>query len=129
MPRDPSMITGLSFAKSARAHVGNELVRRLRVHEHRVPARVGQVVDVRRPAHSARHGLVRVERGRGLKRVLGELVAHVGRLKPARNECVEQEEMRRRVLREHDRLPAQVAHRLDRLSADDAVAAVRPVDC
>ena len=36
--------------------------------------------------------------------------------------------MRRRVLRQHDFLAAQVGHGLDRLADHDAVAAVRPVD-
>ena len=57
--------------------------------------------------------LVRVERRRGLEGVLRELVLHVRRLQPAADQRVEQEEVRRRVLREHDGLAAQVGHRLD----------------
>ena len=76
----------------------------------------------------AGQALVGVERRGGLERVLRELELHFRRLHAAVDQRVQQEEVRRRVLREHDRLAAQVGHRLDRVADDDAVAAVRPVD-
>ena len=72
--------------------------------------------------------LVGVEGGGGLEGVLRELELDFRRLHAAVDQRVQHEEVRRRVLREDDRLPAQVGHRLDRLAHDDAVAAVRPVD-
>ena len=71
--------------------------------------------------------LVRVERGGRLEGVLGELELHLRRLDAGVDQRIEHEEVRRRVLREHHRLPAQVGHRLDGVAHDDAVAAVRPV--
>ena len=56
------------------------------------------------------------------------LNSHFRRLHAGVDQRVQHEEVRRRVLRQHHRLAAQVRHRLDRLADDDAVAAVRPVD-
>ncbi len=70
----------------------------------------------------------RVERRRRLEGVLGELELDLGGLHAGVDQRVEDEELRRRVLRQHDRLAAQVGHRLDVVAHDDAVAAVRPVD-
>ena len=72
--------------------------------------------------------LVGVERGGGLEGVLRELELDFRRLHAGGDQHVQHEELRRRVLREHDRLAAQVGHRLDRVADDDAVAAVGPVD-
>ena len=72
--------------------------------------------------------LVGVEGRGGLEGVLRELELDFRRLHARVDEGVQDEEVRRRVLREDDRLPAQIGHRLDRLAHDDAVAAVRPVD-
>ena len=72
--------------------------------------------------------LVGVERGGRLEGVLRELELDFRRLHAGVDQRVQHEEVRRRVLRQHDRLAAQVGHRLDRVADDDAVAAVRPVD-
>ena len=72
--------------------------------------------------------LVGVERGGRLERVVGEDHLHLGGLHAAGDQHVQEEVVRRRVLRQHDLLAAQVGHRLDRLADHDAVAAVRPVD-
>ena len=109
-------------------HVGDQLVRRRRGHQHPVALDLLEVVDVGRPAHAPGQALVGIERGRRLKGVLRELELDFRRLHARVDERVEHEEVRRRVLREHDRLPAQIGHRLDRVAHDDAVAAVGPVD-
>ena len=108
--------------------VRNQLVRRGRRHQDAVALHLLEVVDVGRPAHRAGEPLVRIERGGRLERVLRELEVDFRRLHAGVDERVQHEEVRRRVLREHERLAAQIGHRLDRVADDDAVAAVRPVD-
>ena len=128
-PRDPFHDVGV-VVREVRARepdVRDQLVRRRRRHDQAVAFDLLEVVDVRRPAHAAREPAVRVEGGRGLKRVLRELELDFRWLHAGVDQRVEDEEVRRRVLREHDRLAAQIRHRLDRVADDDAVAAVRPV--
>ena len=108
--------------------VGNQLVGGRRRDEEVVAFDLLEVIDVGRPAHTPGQALVGVEGGRGLKRVLGELELDFRRLHARVDQRIQHEEMGRGILREHDRLPAQIRHRLDGVADDDAVAAVRPVD-
>src|SRR4029078_11317558 len=88
--------------------VGDQLVGRRGGHQHAVAAGLLQVVDVGRPAHAAGDVLVGVERGGRLEDVLGELELHLGGLYAGVDQRVEDEEVRRRVLRQHHGLAAQV---------------------
>ena len=108
--------------------VGDQLVGLRGGHEHPVAADLGQVVDVGRPRDRAGDVLLGVERGGRLEGVVGEDHLHFGRLHAAGDQHVQREVVRRRVLREHQLLAAQVGHGLDALADDDAVAAVGPVD-
>ena len=70
----------------------------------------------------------RVEGGRGLEGVFGEDHLDFRRLNTARDQHVEREVMRRRVLRQHQLLAPQVGRGLDVLADHDAVAAVGEID-
>ena len=108
--------------------VGNELVGGGGRHQQPVAFDLLEVVDIGGPADAPGKALVGVERGRGLEGVLRELEFDFGGLHTGVDQRVEHEEMRRRVLRQHDRLAAQIRHRLDTVPNDNAVAAVGPVD-
>jgi hypothetical protein len=108
--------------------IRDQLVRRRRGHENAIALHLFEVVDVGCPAHHSCEASIGVERGCRLECVLGELELHFCRLDPGVDERVQHEEMRRRILRQHDRLSAQVGHRLDRLADHDAITAVRPID-
>ena len=109
-------------------HVRDQLVGGRGGDEHVIALHLLEVVNVGSPADAPGEPLVRVERRSRLKRILGELELDFRGLDAGVDQGVQDEEMRRRVLREHDRLAAQVRHRLDRVAHDNAVAAVRPVD-
>ena len=70
----------------------------------------------------------RIECGRGLERVVREDHLDFRRLNSAGDQHVEREVVRRRVLRQHQLLAAQVGGGLDVLAHHDAVAAVGEVD-
>ena len=115
------MISGLSRAKSARANHTSAISLfavcvSTPAFDCPCPASSGcrcRATTTRTPAIR----LVLVERGGGLERVLGELHVDLARLDAAVEQHVEQEVVRRRVLREHDGLAAQIADVLDRRRA------------
>ncbi len=76
----------------------------------------------------AENSFLRIEGGRGLKGIFGEGHLHFGRLNAARDQHVEREVVRGRVLSQHHRFAAQVGGGLDVLAHHDAVAAVREID-
>ena len=112
---------------SGKPHVGDELVRRGGRDEHAVPLHVGEVVDVRSPAHYRRNVPIRVERRRRLERILGKAELHISRLQAPVDQGVQQEEVGRRVLRENDGLPSKVGNRTDVLPDHDPIPTIRPV--
>jgi hypothetical protein len=108
-------------------HIRDQLVRSRGGHEDAIALHLFKVVDVRRPAHHPCDASVGVECGCRLECVLRELELDFRRLDPGVDERIQHEEVRGRILRQHDGLSAQVGHRLDGIANDDAVTAVRPV--
>ncbi len=124
------MIARLSFAKSARAnHTSAMSLFAVCVFTSiLLPARVGEVVDVRRPAHGARHGLVGVERRGRLERVLRELVLHVAGCRPPLMSVLSRKKCDGEFCASTTVLPRRSVTDLTFCATHDAVAAVRPVD-
>src|SRR6202030_4300651 len=107
--------------------VGDQLIGRSSGHQHTIAFDLGQVINVRRPAHNAGDFPVRVERGGRLKSILRELEADFRWLYASVDQRVQRKEMGRRILRKHNGFAAQVGDALDGIADYDSIAAIGPI--